>query len=256
MNPLIRPVEINPNHQLLLNSTNHAQKQAESNQNNHAITFDSADLPEKNIQELFAKVSEESFQAILQKPQEDKKLLRAQRKAERAQKKSLAASNKPIYNVIIPENRILTGLNLSKLRFSQDSIQATTSDGKPLEQLIQDIATKGWKKGTSLVLVEMPNGKLVSLNNRRLFAAKKAAEIRNNLEVPAMVFKHDDKAPRKLLNGIATEYKKNQKDKDINAIAAQIQPESYGHAATLRINTRQGDLSNSIYGHKQTIVRR
>ena len=60
------------------------------------------------------------------------------------------------------------------LKFSQKDVGATTGDGKmTLEELTESMRTGGWK-GDPINVVELPDGSVMSLDNRRLLAAQNA----------------------------------------------------------------------------------
>lgn len=74
-----------------------------------------------------------------------------------------------------PPVATLTGTELpSNLKFSQKDVDWLTSDKTlTIDQLAESMKTQGWK-GDPLHIIEMPDGSMVSLDNRRLLAARKA----------------------------------------------------------------------------------
>lgn len=77
-----------------------------------------------------------------------------------------------------------------ELKFSQKDVGPTTSDGLTIDDLTESMRTNGWK-GQSLNVVEMPDGSLTSLDNRRLLAARQAGL----KEVPTTIHQPNDKFP-------------------------------------------------------------
>lgn len=215
------------------------------------------DVQEKSITKLFQKIdAHKSIQA--QSESLSKLDLRKQHKVAKIIKKAdrkAKSESKKTYKVVIPSHKMLTKEEIEKLRYSQDSIQKTTSDGIKLETLAENMAEE-WKVGTHLTVVKMPDENLVSLNNRRLYAAQLATEMKEVFELPVAIFAHEDPAPKKLLSGIITEYQKGRELDNINEVAKEILQNSYGHSVVLRMNTRKGELSKSSYGYEdKPIVR-
>lgn len=225
------------------------------------ITLDSLDINEDTVNQLFEKaVNSNSTEATLA----DKKMLRASRKAETEKRKQQASQKaKHVYNVVIPQVVEFKGEEILNLCFSQDSIDGKTGDGTlTVEQLADNMACKGWKHGSQITVIQMPDGKLLSADNRRLFAAKKAVEVNKQFALTANLYQHTDRAPKNLMKGVETEFRKGRQiEKTVKieqlACPALIQPETYGFAMLLRINARNGDLANSHFGYKQApIIRR
>ena len=136
---------------------------------------------------------------------------RKDRKAEKRQAKQLRAakskdSSKETTAPVIPKSYCITSQDILKLRFSQDSISNQTKEGIPIGNLIANMKSEGWKNSVQLEVVRMPDGDLVSLNNRRLYAARKAATEKPDFKIKVAEYSHDAKAPIKLLRGVTTEY--------------------------------------------------
>ena len=66
-------------------------------------------------------------------------------------------------------------INPEKINCSQDYISATTSEGMPIEELVENMKRSGWGKDKDPIdVVRMPNGVLVTIDNRRVYAAHQA----------------------------------------------------------------------------------
>jgi hypothetical protein len=136
----------------------------------------------------------------------------------------------------------------SSLKFSQKDIGPTTGDARmTIEQLAESMRTEGWK-GDALQVVELPDGTLVSLDNRRLWAAHQAGLT----DVPVTYHSPAEKMPP----GWATEgfvlrneiYRLpdgtlavGKKSGGQLAFAAGAVPATYGEAALFR-TANQGNL--------------
>lgn len=184
----------------------------------------------------------------------DKRAARVKRelvKKEAKTQRKLKSQEREVLNVIEPETKSISGQAILDLRYSQDSIDSETSDGIDLQELIQRMKDekRGWKKGTALTVVRMPDGQLTSMDNRRLYAAKKVTEEKPVFEIKIFIYNHDDKAPKKMLTGVITEYKIARRLNNINELAQGILEETYGHCAKLRMHTRNGDLNSGNFGY-------
>jgi hypothetical protein len=77
-------------------------------------------------------------------------------------------------NIEVPAGSNARLASAKKLKFTQENIAPTTGDGAlTIDELTGIMKTKGWR-GDPLEVVEMPDGSLVSLDNRRLVAAQRA----------------------------------------------------------------------------------
>ena len=77
-------------------------------------------------------------------------------------------------NIEVPAGTNARLESAKKLKFSQENIGPTTGDGAlTIDELTEIMKTKGWR-GDPLEVVQMPDGSLVSLDNRRLAAAQRA----------------------------------------------------------------------------------
>lgn len=154
-----------------------------------------------------------------------------------------------VFQVVLPEHKSISKEAILALRFSQDSISGTTQEGMKLDDLIKNMKEKGWLKSSAIKVVKMPDGTLVSLDNRRLYAAKEVCSEKEDFKIKIELFQHQDRASTKLLKGIIMEYKKGRKTDNINEVVEGIISNTYGHCAVLRINTRHGDLSSTNFGY-------
>lgn len=223
------------------------------------VALDSLDIKEEAIEELFKKcVEENSSNATASTSGDQKKILRAMRKAQKSEcKKKASQKTKAIYDIVIPETQQLKGKEILELRFSQDSIDAKTNDGAmTLEELSHDMTKNGWKSGTQITVIKMPDGHYLSADNRRLFAAKKVAAVNDQFTITINLFDHADKAPKNFIRGIEAEFRKGREIQKAVVVSkltlpGLIKPDTYGYAMLLRINTRSGDLSQSHFGYIQ-----
>lgn len=229
-----------------------------------AITPESLDVTEKFVNSLFEKAVKDNIsdtQSTSSAPI-DKKLQRELRKkAQQTRKEQASSKTKAVYDVVLPKVVQFRGEEILQLRFSQDSVDGKTGDGKmTLKELENNIAEKGWKKGSQITVIQMPDDRYVSADNRRLFVAKNVAQLNKEFALTANVFQYSDKAPKAFLQGVENEYRKShQLNKTVEIISQFVLPQSieaqtYGYAMVLRINTRQGDLANSHFGYEQDPV--
>ncbi len=94
-------------------------------------------------------------------------------------------------------------LDPNKIKFSQENIGAKTSDGIPLDDLKNSMKNEGWK-GDPIHVVELPDGSHLSLDNRRLFAAREAvkegglkgADGKPTTEIPTLLHHHTEPMPQ------------------------------------------------------------
>ncbi|MBA3721181.1 MAG: hypothetical protein H0W88_02110 [Parachlamydiaceae bacterium] len=154
----------------------------------------------------------------------------------------------------------IRGEDILKVKYSQDSIGEETMDGTPLDQLIDNMIVKGWRKNVSITVIKI-NDILVSLDNRRLFAAKVAFKITKlaTFTISAIVYPCKQRAPRELFRGIQIRFSSDRRkkglDDDYEKIPECIDKGSYGHCLKLRMHTRNGDLDSDIFGYDHTFLR-
>ena len=95
-------------------------------------------------------------------------------------------------NIEVPAGSNARLASTKKLKFSQENVSPVTGDKSlTLEELTEIMKTSGWR-GNPLQAVEMPDGTLVSLDNRRLLAAQNAG-LEN---VPIATHKGSEPFPR------------------------------------------------------------
>ncbi len=82
-----------------------------------------------------------------------------------------------------PPNRQLRGrvlppgveyVELARVEYTQPRVSFTTSEGKTLGRVARDMAKNGWDPDRPADIVRTTNGRLVSLDHRRMFAADRA----------------------------------------------------------------------------------
>ena len=226
----------------------------------------------------------ESFERLVVKAQRSSKYgntTREQRKLYKKERVEKSAGNRNLIQGTSKQNwSLISGKAILDIRYSQDSINDHTSDGLTLDELVESMK-KSWKN--FITVVEMPDSKLVSLDNRRLYVAKKVVlNFDDEFEIKIQKVHHQDKAPKSLLSGISKEYKKNIQLGDIDLLAAGILKEinqqsecildidqlpediledmdqlstgSYGHCAFLRIHMHQKILNPKKFGYDENPV--
>jgi hypothetical protein len=223
------------------------------------ITLSSLDTPSDKLKVLFDQAVNQTEIQVNEKELSlrNKREMRKKEKFEaKQQRKVKALAPKQVLKVVLPDERKISGQDILKLRYSQDSIKSETQDGISLPKLIESMRTEGWRKGTALKIVSMPNGELVSLDNRRLYAAKEIAkdEKMKDFAIEINIYNHDDEAPKKLVSGMIEEYKKGHRLDSISRVQqlqlpVNIKAGTYGQCAILRTNTRHGDMSSEKYGY-------
>ena len=139
--------------------------------------------------------------------------------------------------------------DLLKIRFSQTSISDMTKDGIDLDDLIDTLAQKGWDKGkAALTVIKMPDGKLTSLDNRRLYCIQKCvAEKRPRLEVPVHIYSYQAMAKETYLKEISMQVKTSKNNENLKEHA--FPNESWGYCiwTRMRVFNKQA-LDASDYG--------
>jgi hypothetical protein len=101
------------------------------------------------------------------------------------------AKGKSLYFYIPKEGGPLVAAHMEKpgtIKFSQATVNAATSDDIPMDTLIKSMKADGWK-GDPIDVVRA-NGELVSIDNRRLYAARAAG-----IEAPVTVHNAEAKLP-------------------------------------------------------------
>jgi Domain of unknown function (DUF4157) len=80
-----------------------------------------------------------------------------------------------------PDRQLSSGLpagvqlvELSKIEYTQPGVSYTTSDGEPLGQMAARMRKSGWDLADPADIVQMKDGRLVSVDHRRLWAADRA----------------------------------------------------------------------------------
>lgn len=234
----------------------HSKKLVESHANHSSsiVTMTSMDGSNEKMAALFTQ-SKQQASALALNALSKKRDWAAERKKNKAAKaaaknerKHKSAQREQI-SVVLPEYRIISKEAILALRFSQDSIDGATREGMKLDDLIDNMKNKGWLKGSAIKVVKMPDGTLVSLDNRRLYAAKEVCSEKEDFKIKIELYQNQESAPTKLLKGIIAEYRRGHSIDNINDVAEDIFSNTYGHCAVLRINTRQGDLSSRNFGY-------
>ncbi|WP_250279501.1 ParB/Srx family N-terminal domain-containing protein, partial [Frankia sp. Cppng1_Ct_nod] len=90
--------------------------------------------------------------------------------------------------------------NPHTLRFSQEWVSSQTRDGIEYHDLVKSMRTGGWK-GDPIDIVELPDGSLLSIDNRRVLAAREAGL----QEIPTV--RHHPDEPFPIKRGKAISFK-------------------------------------------------
>jgi len=192
---------------------------------------------------------EESFDKLISRLECDKKQTNVKQKENRKNKSS--GKNKTA-NKIENESstRWIDSNEIRSIRYSQYSIDNKTQKGMELSELFQNMNADGWKKETSIAVVVMPDGKPTSLDNRRLYTAKKIINTSPEKEFKIKIteWKADTAAPNKLLNTIVHNYAVGKKLHSPDQLPPSIKEGTYAQAILLRANTREGNLQSGNYG--------
>lgn len=152
---------------------------------------------------------------------------------------------------------------IGEILFSQNSIM-DSSEGVSLDDLKKSLCAK-WdvNKSQALCLVRMPNGKLVSLDNRRLKCLQDIAKIKSKvLVVPVSIHQHDEPADKRYLTPILNDFNKKIAAISLDALKAKmpksIKENSYGFCVFARMRVfNQNPPEDSCLGYaKQPTVRK
>lgn len=227
-----------------------------------SITLSSLDSDPTKVDELFKK----SIEPVNRLDKyEQRKLANEAKKLAKEQRHNKSIKNKQTHKIVLPETKNIKKTEILELRYTQDSINYKTMDGTQIEALINNMKTQGWKAGSSVTVVLMPDGKLTCMDNRRLFAAQTLvsssadpiilSEGKNKgkeFEMKVDIYNFEDNASKAKLRGCISEYKKGRKLTEINKLPEGFSENTYGHLALLRINTRNGDLQSSHFGYESS----
>ncbi len=100
-----------------------------------------------------------------------------------------AGTSRGVARVWTPPVRSLE--NPHTIRFSQENVKPRTHDGITIPKLVESMRTEGWK-GNPIDVVELPDKSLLSIDNRRLLAAREAG-----IDVPVIRHHPDEPFPEK-----------------------------------------------------------
>ncbi|MCH9625335.1 MAG: hypothetical protein S4CHLAM123_05060 [Chlamydiales bacterium] len=188
---------------------------------------------------------EESFNELINRLGCNKKQINCKKKEERRNKSSGRdkIKNESLTRWIDPDE-------IKPIRYSQYSIDNKTQEGMELSELFQNMSANGWKKETSIAVVVMPDGKLTSLDNRRLYTAKKIINTfpEKEFKIKITEWKADTTVPKRLLQTIIHNYAVGGQLHSPDQLPPSIQVGTYAQAILLRANTREGNLQSGNYG--------
>lgn len=209
--------------------------------------------PPKNHQDMASQVSLAALERI-KKEEQDRKVQAAVarinakcRAMEAAQPLAMQMETKEGQSLRIGYNEVSCATVISKLRFSQKTVNSKTCTGDTLDELQLSIL-KGWKKNFPLNVVKMPDGQFTSLDNRRLYVLKKLTQ--SNLtamqgKVEIRVYDHRDKMDACTLGGILTPIKSNHSYETFQAFEDRLERHSdyrqslnyatYGYGVVMRM---------------------
>lgn len=142
----------------------------------------------------------------------------------------------------------LEGQTIVRVRFSQDSIDSLSSDGVDLFEVIR---REGWKKGTSISVVRMPDSECTSLDNRRLHAAKRIVqEVSTTFGITAELREHSVTTGRIQQDAIRIAKKvlaKNSRH-SVEQTELKLQEGTYGAMVYYRMRLGEGNFDSEPYG--------
>lgn len=168
---------------------------------------------------------------------------------------------------------------ISTIRFSQDSIGSRTTNGMRLEDLTDNMRSRGWNDRFSIDVVKMPDDLYTSLDNRRLHCAREVIETPvygggkvsvaryDSLTITARTYHHSIRANGRDTNAMRSSYRNamidlypdHYADIRFNKIPLPrtegIQSNTWGELVTLRLNSGEGNTDSYPYGFHKTYVR-
>lgn len=129
--------------------------------------------------------------------------------------------------------------DVENIRYSQRTISETTRDGTPLEELERNIKIHGWDENHPIQIVRMPDGKLTSFDNRRLFALKKIARERQSHEyitITAKISNFNEVADPIIKGSVFTQIENKENINKLLDSFKIIQKDTLGHCICARIH--------------------
>ena len=165
-------------------------------------------------------------------------------------------------------NVLLANQEIINVRFSQDSICPFTTDSLSIPALTDRLRKEGWDSRYPITIVNMPDDRYTSLDNRRLFCAKSVVTTPiysgrvslasyPSLEISAKAFEHSEKANRSDIQGMRNSYRASRLDRypdsrptlpEFKTFDPDLKPGTYGELIILRMNTGEGDTYKSPLG--------
>lgn len=184
------------------------------------------------------------------------KALDKQKRIEKAASKKISDTPSAAHNIADYEEReIRVAEQILGIRFSQDSVEAQSSDGVDLFEVIR---SKGWKKNSPIKVVVMPDGDVTSLDNRRVLAAKKIVRISHSFfqdsnALEALIFPHQETTGAIKKDVLRLEQKVTRKVTHLSVEHAglHLHPHSYGAMVYYRMRLGEGDVPSQPFGFKQ-----
>ncbi|MBA3721766.1 MAG: hypothetical protein H0W88_05135 [Parachlamydiaceae bacterium] len=152
----------------------------------------------------------------------------------------------------------LFGEAIAKLKYSQDSIGDATTDGMGLDKLIDNMIESGWLKGTSIKVIKFNDDLLVSLDNRRLFAAKVAFRITKlaAFSISVLVYPCEQQATRALYDKIERLFIIGRgREEDRENLPEGIKSGTFGHCVKMRMHSQNGTLNSDAVGYDKITIR-
>lgn len=180
------------------------------------------------------------------------KQLKALKKQERKENFAKKQTIAPVAIQEITKNILLQDTDtILALRFSQDTVESVSSDGL---NLFESIRRDGWRQGSPIKVVMMPDTEQTSLDNRRLLALKEVVRHSHS-------FFHDNNAAEMLLFNHAVTSAQIKKDSirlqkklawknsaDIGRANLGLSQNTYGAMVFYRMRLGEGDVLQSPYG--------
>ncbi|MBA3603054.1 MAG: hypothetical protein H0W50_05315 [Parachlamydiaceae bacterium] len=127
---------------------------------------------------------------------------------------------------------------IKKFRFSQKSINSTTTDFRGRTQMISDLKDDMWYNGFNkkyaLEIVLMSDNIFTSRDNRRAYCAKLLAN-KNPFEIYVKIHHANDEAPKDLISSSRYSFYKDF-GRDFNSLSGGVKAGTWGELIQIRVN--------------------
>lgn len=179
-------------------------------------------------------------------------------------------------NIVANETIYLNNKEIDETRYSQDSIKQSLTSGKSLDAVMQNMLKNGYDHKYPIRVVDMPDGRRTSLDNRRLYCASAVAKtpITENrgsrlttqkirdFVISAKIFDHTTRVPKKEIQNARNQYRTARKEycetrgisikgdiqlPHLQSIHPDLRPNTYGELVILRMNS--GETASDALGY-------